>query len=265
MLTKASRDDRPRILPYCMSEPNINTFIIGDIETHGFETDFQDVWIQTQSDHITGIVLRYYDNFIIYSEKLDMAYDEVVDLLRSSQGNLISGKSSVMEPFSVLLGNAFTKKELFFCELKDSSKLSLDTLEVKIATLREAREISVAYGEIPEFAGLYSSDPEQRYHQIANRIESGEGTHMIIRKGDRIISHGNTTAETSASAIIGGIFTLPEFRKAGLASKIISALCKNLLDQKKSVCLFYSNEDAGRIYQRLNFRMIENWTILGRI
>lgn len=265
MLTKGTKEDRSRILQYCMSEPSINTFIIGDIETHGFETDFQEVWMQTQSDHITGIVLRYHDNYIIYSEKLDMDYGEIVDLLRSSQGNIISGKRSVMEPLPILLGEDFTKKELFFCELNDPSEISLDTLEVKIATLSDAREISIAYGEIPEFEGLYSSDPEQRYHQIANRMESGEGIHMIIRKGDRIVCHGNTTAETTASAMIGGIFTLPEFRKAGLASKIISALCKNLLDQKKSVCLFYDNEDAGRIYQRLNFKVIENWTILGRI
>jgi predicted GNAT family acetyltransferase len=265
MLTKGTKDDRSRILQYCMSEPSINTFIIGDIEIHGFETDFQDVWIQTQEGRITGIVLRYYDNFIIYSHKLDMAYAEVVDLLKSAHANIISGKSSVMEPLAVLLGNAFTKKELFFCELQGPSKLSFSMTEVKIATRSEAREISFAYGEIPEFAGLYSSDPELRFQQIANRIESGEGTHMIIREDGRIISHGNTTAETTVSAMIGGIFTLPEFRNAGLASKIISALCTRLLDQKKSVCLFYDNEDAGRIYQRLNFKVIENWTILGRI
>lgn len=287
-----------------MAEPNINIFIIGDIETHGFESDFQDVWVQTTQDillkngdetalnPLTGIVLRYHDNFIIYSEKNDMDFLEVLDFLqiqsKTHQVNIISGKKSVVEPIYLALGKDYSKREMSFCALKDASKLLSDTSKTQIATISDAREIAETYGQIAEFAGLYSADPEQRYQQIAKRIESGEGVHVVIKADCKIsptddvpiiaeangsiiaetdgiiISHGNTTAETSVSAMIGGVFTLPEHRRNGYASTIVSALCHELIRKGKSACLFYDNPESERLFQKLGFETIENWTILGR-
>jgi predicted GNAT family acetyltransferase len=280
MLTKATKLDQGLILDYCMAEPNINIFIIGDIETHGFESDFQDVWIQTNQNillkngdetapnHLTGIVLRYHDNFIVYSEKNDMDFSEVLDFLKTQskthQVNIISGKKSVVEPLYLALGEDYRKREMSFCALKDASKLLSDTSKTQVATMSDAREIAETYGQIAEFAGLYSADPEQRYQQIAKRIESGEGVHVVVKADGSIISHGNTTAETSVSAMIGGVFTLPEYRRKGYASTIVSALCHVLIKKGKSACLFYDNPESERLFQKLGFETIENWTILGR-
>ncbi len=281
MITKATKLDQGLILDYCMAEPNINIFIIGDIETHGFESDFQDVWVQTKPNillkngdetlpnPLTGIVLRYHDNFIVYSQKNDMDFFEVLDFLqiqsKTHQVNIISGKKSVVEPLYLALGKDYSKREMSFCALKDASKLLSDTTKTLIATVSDAREIAETYGQIAEFAGLYSADPERRYQQIAKRIESGEGVHVVVRGANGpIISHGNTTAETSVSAMIGGVFTLPEHRRNGYASTIVSALCHALIKKGKSACLFYDNPESERLFKKLGFETIENWTILGR-
>ncbi len=247
-----------------MKEANINIFIIGDIENYGFERDFQEVWMQKDQKNITGIVLRYYDNFIIYSEKLDMNLSEIMDLLIISEVSIISGKQAVIELLYPLLEEKYSKREMFFSELKDKTKLLLDTSGVLVAKLTETHEIATAYQQISEFKSIYSDNLEKLNQQIASRIQSGEGVHMLIRENGKIVCHGNTTAETRSSAIVGGIFTVPEFRSKGYASKLVSALCKDLLKRKKAVCLFYDNENSGRLFKRLGFESIEKWIILGR-
>ena len=281
MLKKALEADRTQILNYCMSEPNLNIFIIGDIEHHGFDSVFQEVWMQTKGncdclgegqgenasepmEALTGIVLRYHDNMILYSFAKDMNCAEVSELIHSKTINIVSGKKSTIELIYPLLAEEFSKREMTFYELKDPSKLLKTSKTVQIATEDDAREISEAYGQIVEFEGLYSGDEEQRYLQIAHRITSEEGVHMIIRENGKIVCHGNTTAETSVSAMIGGVFTLPGYRGKGLASSIVSALSQYLISKKKSACLFYDNPNDSDFFERLGFGVIENWTILGR-
>lgn len=263
MLSKATEKERAQIMNYCLEEPNINIFIIGDIENLGFDTDFQETWIQTLGEKLVGIVLRYHDNFVIYSKDLDMDFNEVKTFLGTQVVRIISGKNTVINLLYPLIMDKFLKREMYFCELTDGSKLTCDTSEVTSAQSTDAMEIALAYEKISEFGGMYSSRLESRYKQILTRIESREGMHMFIRQDGKIVSQGNTSAETSVSGMVGGILTLPEYRGQGLASKIVSGLCKSLLDRGKSACLFFDNPEAGRIYHRLGFRDIDKWTILG--
>lgn len=268
MLTKSTEKDRTLILNYCMAEPNMNLFIIGDIENFGFDSDFQDVWVQTSEDKIVGVVLRYHDNFIIYSKDMDMDTDEVIELLNAQSVKIVSGKLEAINQIYPQLEEKFTRREMYFCELKDSSKLRADipanAPKVITAEVDDAMEIAKVYDQIDEFEGLYSSDIDNRCWQIESRIRSKEGVHMFIKEGEKIICHGNTTAETSTSGMIGGILTLPEYRNQGLASQIVASLCRSLFSRGKSACLFYDNPEAGNIYHRVGFEIIGKWAVLGR-
>ncbi|MFR1707669.1 MAG: GNAT family N-acetyltransferase [Clostridium sp.] len=264
MLKKATEDNRNEIMNYCLVEPSINLFIIGDIENFGFNSSFQEIWIQTKEEKITGIILRYHDNFIVYSKELDMDVNEILALLKTKEVNVISGKLSVIELIYPSVKDQYSKREMFFCELKDSSKLKLDTEEVEIAQFEDAMDIANVYGDIKEFKGMYSTDVQERYNQISNRIKTKEGIHMFIKEQGNIISHGNTTAETSVSGMIGGILTVSSHRNRGLASKVVSALGRSLIIRGKSACLFFDNVEAGRLYYNLGFEHIDKWAILGR-
>lgn len=264
MLRKATEKHRGLIMNYCLGEPSINLFIIGDIENFGFNTDFQEVWIQTSGDKLVGIVLRYHDNFIIYSKDLDLDVNEINILLSTRNANIISGKLTVMDLFYTVMKNNYSKRNMYFCELLNTSKLIKDTSGVELAKETDAMDIALVYGEIEEFSGLYSAGIDSRYKQIATRIKTKEGVHMFIKEEGKIISQGNTTAETTTGAIVGGILTIPEYRNIGLASRVISAICQDLHFRGKSACLFFDNPEAGRIYHKLGFENIGNWSILGR-
>ncbi len=249
-------------MEYCLPEPNVNLFILGDIENFGFENTFQEVWFQTVEARLTGIVLRYHDNLIIYSHDLDMDFQEVLALLETRTIRIISGKQSVMDRVYPFVARQFSKREMTFCELQDSSKLAEVTGAVQVAGAAEAREIAEVYGQISEFAGLYAAEVDTRQRQIANRISSGEGVHLFIKKDGKIVSHANSAAETSVSGMIGGILTLPAYRHQGLAREVISAVCRDLARRGKSACLFYDNHEASGLFQDLGFQITNKWTIL---
>jgi predicted GNAT family acetyltransferase len=251
-------------MEYCLAEPNVNLFILGDIENFGFDQDFQEVWTQTSENRITGVVLRYHDNLLVYSKDLDMDFQEVKALLDTLNVRIISGKETVMDGLHPLLADRFSKREMVFCELTNPSKLTEDVGETTIAEEADAMEIAEVYGRISEFVGLYAPDVETRSRQIANRIKSKEGVHMFIRRDGKVVSHANSAAETTVSGMIGGILTLPEYRNQRLAGKVISAVSKDLAHRGKSACLFYDNPKADSLLQRLGFEATNKWTILER-
>ncbi len=262
MLTKAAEHDRSVILEYCMAEPNVNLFILGDIENYGFGNSFQDVWFTTLEGNISGIALRYHDNLIVYTRNLDKPFSEVMEILKECNIRVISGKQSVMNQIFPLVSDKFTKREMVFCELLEPAKLLNDIEEVQAALPENAMEIAEVYGQISEFSGIYASDVDVRQKQIVNRIISREGIHFFIRRDGKIISHANSAGETSVSGMIGGVLTLPEFRHQSLASKVISAVSRDLARRGKSACLFYDKHLSSSIFNRLGFQVTNFWTIL---
>ena len=265
MLRKASESERNQILAYCSAEPSINLFIIGDIELYGFDKEFQEVWVQTLDvapTELTGVVLRYHQNFIIYG-KDKIVMEEIVQLMATYPVSLISGKSSVIQKLYPFVDTKFDLRALNFAELCSDALLYQSSEDVQVADVNDAVAIATAYDFISEFEMLYPGGFDLRLKQISNRISSGEGTHMFIRKDGVVISHGNTAAETSVSAMIGGVMTIEGYRRQHYSSKVVSALCKRLLDQGKRACLFYSGEACTNLFHKLGFKEIDQWLILG--
>ena len=262
MLIKAQELNRIEILEYCMDEPSINLFIIGDIELYGFDSKFQEVWIQKSSGAIQGIVLRYHDNFILYS-KAKMNFIEILELFKAYKVDLISGKASVLNDLYPLISDQYNYKEMNFAELSTDKLLVKAISNVKLAKAEDASDIAMAYGRVHEFETLYPGGFEGRYKQILNRIVSNEGVHMFIKANGQILSHANTAAETSQSAMIGGVMTLPEHRREGYAKIVVSALCQKLIDNGKRACLFYNGEASRKLFASLGFKDIDKWIVLG--
>lgn len=262
MLIKAKEINRKEILEYCIQEPSINLFIIGDIELYGFDSKFQDVWIQKDLDVIKGIVLRYHQNFILYG-KDKMNLTEIIGLFKRHKVNIISGKASIINHLYPLIKESYNIKEMNFAELSNDDLLEKEFSNVITANKEDSNDIVMAYEHIKEFEYLYPGGFEDRKKQVLNRIVSGEGIHMFIKKNGQIVSHANTAAETSQSAMIGGVMTLPDERRSGFAKTVVSALCQRLMDDGKKACLFYKGETSKVLFSSLGFKDVDKWIVLG--
>ncbi|QQE77858.1 GNAT family N-acetyltransferase [Alicyclobacillus sp. SO9] len=63
-------------------------------------------------------------------------------------------------------------------------------------------------------------------------------------------------------AIVIGVATPPQYRRNGYASKVLYKLCLDAIQSGKVLYLFYTNPQAGSVYQHLGFRNGGEWKVL---
>nr|WP_304362706.1 GNAT family N-acetyltransferase [Bacillus pseudomycoides] len=63
------------------------------------------------------------------------------------------------------------------------------------------------------------------------------------------------------SAMVVGVCTHPSHRGRGYASLILQKMIWDFTQEGRTLCLFYNNPAAGRIYKRLGFKDIGTWTM----
>jgi RimJ/RimL family protein N-acetyltransferase len=92
--------------------------------------------------------------------------------------------------------------------------------------------------------------------QLAHR------TLFVITYEGRVVAAAQSSAETPASAMIGGVATLPFYRNQGLSRICVSALCAHLFaGGRRQIGLFYmpGNTAAARVYAHLGFQPAGEW------
>ncbi len=260
MIRLLNENDRAEVLDFLSAEPSINLFIIGDIEAFGFQEDFQTLWGQyTEDGALEGVLLRYHESFITYFTDPKFDITEFANILFSHKGHImLSGKESILKRFtSVLPAHQF--RSTYFCELisPDDLKHTEDISNIKIATEEDAERVYRLILQIEEFEAMTSVE------RIRHKIKTGTGRIYYIENEEGLmVSVAQTTAENSKSAMIVGVATLPDYRCKGFMSGCMSKLCKDVMAEGKSLCLFYDNPKAGRIYHRLGFQNIDNWAMV---
>lgn len=261
MWKRAEEKDLDGIRRYLMEEKEFNLFLIGDIENHGLHTSFQDVYVDEENERIHGTLLRYYSSYIFYTKDKDSDYQGVVDIVsKHSERFIISGKKDCLIPLLPLIKrNIKKKRDLFLASLKEISegiKVNTD-VQVKLATLNESREIYEMLRSIEEF-----SETPGQYDAFVNAMKTGASRRYIIVEDGKIVSTASTAAENSTSAMIVAVATRKGYRNKGYATRCMYQLCSDLLAEGKTLCLFYDNPEAGKIYRRLGFKEMGIWQML---
>lgn len=258
MILKLNDSHRDVVLNYVSKEPNINLFIIGDIEQYGFDKDFQEVWGNFDGENnLKGVLLRYSNNFIPYIEDLDEDVYEFKEIIKLYKGQkFISGKADIIEKFRDVLEN-YEEKIMYFCELRDNKKLLPCDDCIKSAKEEDANRIHDLISTIDEFL------VQDSVEEIRDKIRNNNKIAYYIENDEKdIITISQITAENSKSAMVVGVATRKEYREQGYMSKCLSNLCYDFLEKNKSLCLFYDNPKAGKVYHKIGFKEIGIWTML---
>lgn len=254
-------DDRQITLDFLNEEAAINLFIIGDIENFGFYEDFQELWgsFDDELEKLEGVLLRYNESYIPYYKDSQFDITGFKNILESDKTNkMISGKESIVDNFKGILREPI-EKSMYFCELREKSKLKEFGDDIKLATVEDAGRIYDLLEGIEEFRTTDTNSVERIKKVIstkAGRIYYMEGYDGIM------MTVAQTTAENSKSAMVVGVATRKEHRRSGLMSQCLSKLCDDLLAEGKTLCLFYNNPEAGSVYHKMGFESIERWKML---
>ncbi|MFO7969095.1 MAG: GNAT family N-acetyltransferase [Candidatus Izemoplasmatales bacterium] len=264
MIKKLTEKDREKVLNYLYQEPGFNIFIIGDIEAFGFDTDFQRIYADIDKfNNYLSVFLRYRENAIYYSHNNSFNND-YLEIFKKDSFQYISGKKEVMEIIDKYL-SGYKLSQMYFCEAKEL-KVKPTKHRFQIKTLKTKADCERLYDLIKQIEE-FSSFKKNKADFIEAKLNSIKmGTTLFLEDGNNIISTVATTAETKKSAMVVSVATDPKYRNNGFASILMQYLMERYFRVKhKSLCLFYDNPQAGKIYLRLGFETIGKWNMYSRL
>ncbi|MGL5752046.1 MAG: GNAT family N-acetyltransferase [Paraclostridium sp.] len=256
MIIKLDESYHSQLIRYLQEEADFNMFILGDIDSYGYDKCFFDVWAQIDSlGKFRGVLVKYFNNLILYSkDKYNVV--EFANLINDLNYDDISGKEEVLiklEPYI----DCPEKRVVNFSVLKNIEMLRQYRSDMSVKRIR--------FGKINKVAKLYEVIDEFETpspKSIKNGLKSGRG--YCVEENRKVVAMAKSTSENSTHAMVVGVATHPNYRNKGYASKCMIKLCKNLLREGKQPCLFYDNEIAGKMYRKLGFTEIGKWSMYSK-
>lgn len=263
MIRKLTTADEAAVLEYLYNDPQINIFIIGDIENFGFDVDFQDIYAEFENNRFISVLLRYRTNVIYYShiEQFNAAW---LDIIRAIEPEFISGKKTLVD---LIVPNypSYEVKPMYFAEAKTLDKI-YDVDSKTVTRVSNKEEIGLVFDlliTITEFESMKNATREKHIEEHIHYLD--HSALMMITENGKCVSTAATVADTKKSAMVVGVATDLSARNKGYASKVMISLMDEYINKRnKSLCLFYDNPKAGKIYHRLGFKDIDMWVMLVR-
>jgi hypothetical protein len=118
-------------------------------------------------------------------------------------------------------------------------------------------EVAASIAMIREDMGEAPGDLARYRASVLERIRRGR-SFLWCDEGPprRLLFKANLSAVTPEAAQVEGVFTPPERRGEGYATRGLSELCQRALERSRTVCLYVNdaNAPALRLYERVGFR-----------
>ena len=254
MIKRLDSKYEKKVIDYLNIEKEINTFNLQELKNYGFDNVFYKVYSDIDEDgNINGILFKCFEYLTFYSYG-EFDVDKFCEFISDIEFNEISGKTECVEVIARKLG-LLKYRKVHLCRLDyidDIEKNINPNLKLKKINIFNIKKVVKLYEEIGEFQNT-------TIESLRSNLKSGRG--YCIEERKKVISMAKSTAENDNTAMIIGVGTHPKYRNRGLASKCLIKLCKELLAENIKPCLFYDNEEAGKLYDKLGFKTIDNWSI----
>lgn len=260
MIRRLNQKDNSALMKLIMDEPEYNLYILGDVENFGYSNDFLELFGEFDEQGVlVAVLVQYFGIFNLYA-KGEFDINGFVDIMKNyKELKMLVGKTSLVSRFEdTSLG--LNRSELHhFVVLKElETEFNIDEKAiVKKATIEDIERIVNLKSKISEFSGGSNNFKEI----LMNDFKAGTAHGYYIEVEGNMVSYAQTSAENTKSAMVVSVMTDKKYRKNGLASACLKVLCDDLINQGKTLCLFYKNPQAGAIYRRLGFKDIGLWSM----
>lgn len=253
LIIQCDETGRGALTRFLSADPVMNTFLLADVERYGFGQPFQTVWTAADSaGRIEGAALRYYGNLIV-TGRLPSPLPEAA----LSGAATVMGPSDTVEELALPAERWAQSVRPLFC-LRRGDLLS-PAADAVTAAADDAGEIHRFLLTIPQFRTLYGEGA-----MIANRIRSGEGSHVFLRRDGALTAHANSAAVNDFTAMLGGVCVRPDCRGRGYARGLVSVLCRGLLEQNRLPCAFGDGTGRTGLFRTLGFEAYGQWAVSTR-
>lgn len=206
-------------------------------------------WFQ-ESDGIIATVVSKVDGNMTVCSTADSDFDEIKEFVR------IIGFSSLFMHFSDFRKIGIEPDNegaiLEYCgntEVSDTVEISSETdMKDAYELLKRCQSESIS---VPDYLPWLSDFTYKRNRNSA-RAKS-------VTRNSLQVCFAMTSAETEKSALISGVVTDSNYRKQGLASRLVTALSDELRNENKAVYIMTANENNRKFYEKNGFVQIGKW------
>lgn len=250
MLKKVEKGEECLIEEYIGDNYNKCLYLYLDFKKYGLTNDNIKSWVDIDNGEITSVILKYYSGLHIFSRDKNCDYDVLLDLILQEDPSIICAEKFLIENLSA----SFNSEEygVNYGWVRELGKCyDSDNQCVQLATIDDYDEISKLILTDPAFNMYYTF--EELKEQIEEQNENDYGRNYIIRKNDKIISHAATCAESNKIAVISHLITDEKYRHQGLATKVCSKLCNDVILEGKTVYLTNYSFESTALYDKLGF------------
>ena len=264
MIKKLGAEFANKILDYVIDEKEYNLYIISNMENQGFEKEYITYYGDVDNKgNIKGIMVKFFNIYTIYTKSKSWDKEGFIDILNDSELGMISGKEIFVEELikSGLQVEAYeghyyaTMREKKSDGLNGQINRKIDKLEkITVGMVEEVVQLRESIPEFMKGSGNFGK-------KLREGISNGSARGYCIRENGKMVAFAQTSAENSQSAMVTSVMTHLDHRKKGYATLCVEKLCYELIEDGISLCLYYVNPDAGKIYRKIGFKEIGTWGI----
>lgn len=212
---------------------------------------YDKIYGEYHSDELRAILFRRKSGTLQFYAPGEFNENSFIKLISTLEYNTLIGPKSYCDKF--LNKGIFSTSEDGAYISKMSKDYNIKPFEVK----NKIRDIEVE--DLDEIVDLYKKvfkgfTPKEAMEE---KLITNRGRGVCIEKDGKIISLAQTDFETPEAAVVVGVATNPDYECKGFATECLQLLCGRLNKEKKDIYLQYDNLDAGKIYERIGFRPID--------
>ena len=264
-MIKLKESERSRLLRYLATEPEINMFFIGVIENHCIDSDEVTVFAEVNStkDGWNIVILKYYDNYILYSHDDVYKVNDVVNLLKEDIVDSINGKANIIRRIAPFFPNMkVEEKTMLRLDNLKETPFELGKVKVRLLKPEDAGMIIDLYAQNIEFESNFLNNREKYIIERRNNL-AGEGIAVGLMYKNKLVSVAEISADNDLTGLIVGIATHPKYYGQGFATQAITALCSEAFRRgKKHICVFHDNPKIKNLLTNIGFEEKSHYALL---
>lgn len=256
--------DRGELTELLAREPGYSVFLGNNLEMFGLRTDAVRYWGVFTRGRLSGALMMVEQRMAIYAPP-DGDVETLARLAGDLRPEFVMGRADLVGAILAQHPRLLVaqREDHIFAELARSG-LHGDVSVAPDMIVRRAGQ-----GDTQALTALYTGAEgfeqltvEQVARTVAGRIHTLRT--YLAQTGERAVAGASTSAETRMAAMVGGVWTAPEWRNRGLSTAVVTALSGELLAEGRAPYLFYrvDNAPAARVYARIGYRPTGRWMVV---
>lgn len=236
-MKRATCKDGKLILNYLKKNIENCLYIYADVFKYGVNNRNITVWYDTDNIGIRMIVMKYHNNFQVYS---DRGFDDIrglIKLVDSQKPMGVSGRKEIIlelhkfvkESYKADYGVIFRGKPIDLDKVKNGLKDC--NVDIELAKEEDTDNIAQLLCMDEELGAVYTE--KSMSEELKERIHTQMGRSYIIRNNNEIVAHNATYAECDKFVICSGLMVHPDFRNTEYAYWLDLKACIEFYEEGK--------------------------------